>query len=185
MKRFSLLGLAAFVVFASPAQPRLLAQDATPDARPGLVDVAWPGAAIGVGGFLVGGLAGIAIADCPGSDDDGFCALEGAFFGAAALGTIGLATGVHLGNDRRGSYALDLATAGGIWGAAIGLLAANGWPDTATTATFIALPIVQLVATVAVERAVGDRRARRSNAPELSLAPTPGGGYALVGRWKF
>lgn len=127
---------------------------------------------------------GIAIADCPGSDD-GFCALEGAFFGAAALGTIGLATGVHLGNDRRGSYALDLATAGGIWVVAIGLLAAGDWPETATTVTFFTLPVAQLVATVAVERAVGDRRARQGHAPELSLGPTAGGGGALVARWKF
>jgi hypothetical protein len=162
----------------------LQAQDAIPDARPSLIDVVWPGAAMGVGGFPVGGLLGIAIADCSGSDD-GFCALEGGFFGAAALGTIGLATGVHLGNDRRGSYALDLATAGGIWGVTIGLLAASDWPDTATTVAFFTLPIAQLVATVVVERAVGDWRARRSHAPELSLGPTAGDGGMLVARWKF
>lgn len=164
--------------------PALSAQEATPADRPSFIDVAWPGAALGLGGFAVGGLLGIAITDCPGSDE-GLCALEGAFFGAAVLGTFGLATGVHLGNDRRGSYGLDLLTAGGVWCLSIGLLAATGWGDTATAVTFVALPIAQLFATAAVERDIGDRRARKRSAPELGLTLAPGGGVALAGRWKF
>lgn len=185
--RFFVPGLSVLLAVAGPALPRLHAQEVSPAVRPSFVDVAWPGAAMGAGGFLVGGLAGIAIADCPGTENDGICALEGAFFGAGVLGTIGLATGVHLGNDRRGSYALDLVTAGGIWGLTIGVLAANDWPDTATTVAFVTLPIAQMIATVAVERATGDRAAtdRRARELKVGLAPGADGGFVVAGRLRF
>lgn len=185
MRRGTALALAGLIGFGGAHVPSLRAQETTPAGRPGFIDVAWPGAAIGIGGFLAGGLLGIAIADCPGSEDDGLCALEGGFFGAAALGTIGLATGVHLGNDRRGSFGLDVLTAAGIWGLSIGVLAATGWDDTATTVTFVALPIVQLFATVAVEQAVGDRRVRDRGGLELGLTLAPEGGLALAGGLSF
>lgn len=180
LNRSAILGLAGFLAVASPALLPLHAQETPSAVRPSFVDVAWPGAAIGAGGFLVGGLLGGIIADC--SNSDSYCALEGAFYGAGVLGTVGLATGVHLGNDRRGSHALALVTAGSIWGLAIGALAANDWPETATTVAFIMLPIAQMVATVAVERATGDRRAREL---EVGLAPGADGGVAVAGRVRF
>lgn len=62
---------AAAAVYAPP----LRAQDGGSRERPGFIDVACPGAAIGAGGFVVGGLLGIAVADCPGTGNEGLCAL--------------------------------------------------------------------------------------------------------------
>lgn len=177
--RIGLLAVAAILPHAASGQ--------STEERPGFLDVAWPGAALGSVGFVIGGVAGAHLADCE-FDADGFCGLQGALFGAAALGTFGLATGVHLGNDRRGGYGLDLLTAAGIWGVSMALLAATGWDDGATTVGFVALPIAQLLGTVAVERATGDRRVRESNTTgrlDVRFGPTPAGGVAIAGRLRL
>ena len=87
-------------------------------------------------------------------------------------------------NDRRGNIALDLLTGAAIWGAGIAVAAASDWNSTVTTLAFIAIPIAQLVTTVAVERAVGRSRASQ---PDIfvSMGPDLKGGATLVVSLRF
>ncbi len=139
------------------------------------------GAGVGLGllGWLAGALVGAAIeSDCR----EDYCQLEGIFFGGAAGGTAGMALGVHLGNGRRGNFALDLLAAAAVWGAGIGLaLAAE---DEGAVAVLVAIPIVQLGVTVAVERATGRSRARRREA-RLFVVPQRDGRFALAASVSF
>lgn len=117
-------------------------------------------AGLGVLGWGVGALAGHVIqGDCFGE----YCEVEGIFYGGAAGGGLGLAVGAHLGNQRRGSFALDLLTSGVVWGAGYALMSsfANDGDGAGVLLTAIILPPTQLVATVLVERASGRSRARR------------------------
>ena len=140
------------------------------------------GIGLGLAGFAIGGLTASGIAsDCTSHE---LCQLEAAFYGAAAGGTFGMALGVHLGNKRRGNLALDFVTGAAIWGAGIGIAAASDWDDTVTPVAFVMIPIVQLVSTVAVERAVGQSRLRRQRS-SVSLVPRVDGGAMLVGRVAF
>lgn len=119
------------------------------------------GAAGGVAGFFAGGLVGLAFSyDCTGDD---YCGLRGFLIGAAVGGTLTMALGVHLGNDRRGSLPLDMLTGAAVWGVGIGTAAATGWDDSVTLIAAIGVPMAQLLATTAVERATGrSREAKRS-----------------------
>ena len=134
---------------------------------------------MGLGGFFAGGLVGLALTS--GCQGDDYCGLEGFLIGAAVGGTLGMAVGVHLGNDRRGSFPLDFLTGAGIWGIGIGAAALTDWDDTATLIAAIGVPIVQLLGTVAVERATGRSRARSSaGLVSLYVGPQPGGGAVLA-----
>ncbi len=119
------------------------------------------GTGLGLVGFFAGGSVGLALSsNCTGDD---YCEFRGFLLGAAVGGTTAMALGVHLGNDRRGSFPLDLFTGAAIWGAGIGTAAATGWDDTVTLVVAIGVPIAQLLATTAVERATGrSREAKRS-----------------------
>ena len=111
------------------------------------------GGLLGAGGFAAGALIGSAASDeC--EHADALCIEAAAFFGAAGGGTFGMALGVHLGNRRQGNLALDFLTAAAVWGAGI-FAAILADSDRADVAILIAIPIVQLGATVAVERAAG------------------------------
>jgi hypothetical protein len=137
---------------------------------------------LGVAGFIAGGLAAgnAAVGDC----EDLGC-LEAAFYGAAALGTVGVALGAHLGNGRRGDLLLDLATAAGIWVAGIGPILATGKGDGPyAVAAFIGVPIAQVVVTAAVERARGRTKARARRA-DLSIIPLVGRAPGLAVRLRF
>jgi hypothetical protein len=124
------------------------------------------GVLLGGVGFLAGGAVGYAIASScqagtPNPDD--WCAVEGTLIGAAIGGTSGMALGVHLGNGRRGSLALDLLTGAAVWGLGIGI-AAGAKPDWGSPLFWtlsLGIPVGQLAATVAVERAVGRSRGGR------------------------
>jgi hypothetical protein len=116
------------------------------------------GALAGAGGFYVGGLLGSKLSD---ECDDAYdlCLEEGTVLGAAGGGTLGLAVGVHMGNGRQGSLGKDLLVASGIW--AVGVALALGLSDASeetSVGILVAIPILQLGATVAVERAAGRRR---------------------------
>ncbi len=143
------------------------------------------GAAAGIGalGFVAGGLAASQVdQDC----EDLGC-LEAPFYGAALLGTIGVAVGAHLGNGRRGNLGLDLLTSAGIWGLGIGPIIASQSGDDLAVAMFLAVPIVQVLLTTEVERATGRARVRQS-AERLSVSLVPlagrlGSGVALRLGW--
>ena len=140
------------------------------------------GAGIGLGlaGFLVGGLTAAGIASHCSSDE--YCQLEAAFYGAAAGGTLGMALGVHLGNHRRGNFPLDFITGAAVWGTGIGIAAASHWDNTVTWGAFVAIPIVQLATTVAVERAVGRSKGRRLS---MFVVPQIRGGATLAASVAF
>lgn len=116
------------------------------------------GALAGAGGFVAGGSLGSKFSD---ECDDAYdlCIEDGTILGAAGGGTLGMALGVHLGNDGRGSFGKDLLVASGIW--AVGVALALGLSEASeetSVGILVAIPIVQLGATVAVERAAGRRR---------------------------
>ena len=171
--------LAATVMLLAASVPTVAAQyrDAFRLTDPNQTQVAKPisvwrvaasGVGLGLAGFAVGGLIGAGLSGkCTSSDE---CQAEGAFLGAAVGGTLGMALGVHLGNHRRGNYALDALTGAAVWATGIGIAVATG-SESATWAAFVFIPIVQLVTTVAVERAVGRKRAK---ALPVALSIVPG-----------
>ena len=114
------------------------------------------GAAVGLGllGWGAGALAGHLI---QGHCYEDFCGWEGIFYGGAAGGGLGLAVGAHLGNHRRGNFALDVLTSGAVWGLGYAMMrsSVNNNDDVGLAITAIVLPPTQLVATVLVERATG------------------------------
>ncbi len=140
------------------------------------------GVGIGMGGFLAGGLAGLAATSgCTGDD---YCGARGFLIGAAVGGTLGMALGVHLGNDRRGSLPLDMLTGAAVWGIGIGGAALSDWDDTVTFIAAIGVPIVQLLTTVAVERATGRSRDAKRNL-SVSAGPNLQGGLTLAASLHF
>lgn len=135
------------------------------------------GLVLGAAGFVAGGFAAGKLADCDGED---FCGLEAAFHGAAAFGTAGLALGVHLGNARQGNYGLDLLTAAGVWAAGYGLARADGFDSPLSTTVLVLIPVMQLVATISVERAEGRAGERdRVSPPSVNVGLDGRGGLAL------
>ena len=125
----------------------------------------WPvllGSAAGVVGF-VGGLAvGYEVANSEACRlSDGPCISEGTLLIASVFGALGLATGTHVGNARKGSLGYDMVVSVGL--GAIGLaLSALVHEDSGTltdnrfgSSVLLVLPLAQLVGTVYVERRIG------------------------------
>ena len=133
------------------------------------------GVGIGGAGFVLGALAGVGIS---GECDEAQC-LGTAFWLGAAGASLGVGTGVHLGNGSRGNLWLDLLTSVGIGAAGAGIGAAFGG-DTGTAITLVAASVASVVVTTEVERATGRSRARKRQALhagprgiELGLGATP------------
>lgn len=118
------------------------------------------GLGLGAAGILLGGAIGLGVADCPAEEE---CELQGAFYGAAAGETLGMALGIHIGNRRRGSFALDIVTATLISGTGIGVAYASDWDNEVTLLALVAVPIAQLIGVTLLERAVGRKRAEVGN----------------------
>ena len=135
---------------------------------------------IGAAGFVAGFLAA---ADAVGGDCEELDCLEAGFYGAAALGTFGVALGSHLGNRRRGNLGLDFAVAAGIWGLGIGPLLLAGNSGNGAAVLLVAVPIAQVIVATALDRSVGRKKERKRNGHVgLSVLPTTDGGIALLGR---
>lgn len=129
---------------------------ANPDNNRDALRLVMGGLGLGVVGVFLGGYAGARIEENGGCAYDDFCGLAGAVVGATVGETILLPAGVHLANDQRGSYALDVGAAA--------LAGLGGWILTFATndGTFLlAIPAGQLIAAVLVER----RSGRGSRAP--------------------
>jgi hypothetical protein len=141
-------------------------QQVNSERQPSALKAAGMGVLLGGVGFLAGGAVGYRIASSCQSgtpNPDNWCAVEATLIGAAIGGTSGMALGVHLGNGRRGSLALDLLTGGAVGGLGM-VIAASSQRDhggALTRTLYFGIPVGQLAATVAVERAVGRSRARR------------------------
>ena len=118
------------------------------------------GLGLGAAGFLAGGGAAFYVADRSCSPYDDCCPPAYGLVGAAAGASLGMALGVHLGNDRRGSYFLDALTGAAVWGLGIAVTAGSGWDESASLMATL-IPVAQITATVAVERSVARARARR------------------------
>lgn len=117
------------------------------------------GGALGlVGGYAIGYALGGGNRDSCG---DVFpCGAVPGVIGAMIGEIVLLPVGVHIFNDRRGHFAMDLFTSAGV--GALGVLLAATVSEGALSEgrALLVVPIIQLAATVAVERAAGrkDRR---------------------------
>jgi hypothetical protein len=142
--------------------------------EPEVGDVIAAGMGLGAVGVLAGGLAASLFASgCTGD----YCRLEAVVLGAGAAGTVGMAVGVHLGNRRRGNLALDVMVATAIWVPGVAV-AVSGAGEGGTLLLFVAMPVAQLAATVAVERAVGRSRLSAGEV-SVSVLPSLDGSAAL------
>jgi hypothetical protein len=133
---------------------------------------------LGIGGWVAGAFTGAAAeANCTDGD---YCQAEGILLGAAVGGTVGLALGVHLGNRRRGNFALDVLSGAMVWGASVGAfyLVGADLDEPASVAVLVAEPILQLVTTVVVERARG-RSIARKRATNVLVTQTQDGQLGL------
>ena len=175
--------LGAQVVDEHPKIPDTIEAPADTSSEAHLGKVYAGGVLLGLTGFFAGGLTGYFVSrgGCAGED---YCGLEGFLIGAAVGGTLGMGYGVHLGNGRRGSLPLVLLTGAGIWGVGIGAAALSGWDDPLTGIVAIGVPIVQLLGTVAVERATG-RAKERKRALSLYAAPDFAGGVLIGANLRF
>jgi hypothetical protein len=154
-----------------PAVPAQLTVDPPPTGR--LVAGALAGGAAGAlaGGLLAGGLRFLGPCD----DQDGCIDryADWAFSGAVLGQSVGLPLGVHLANGRQGRLPPALLASAGIGTA--GLIAywgiqrygtdewgnTRGNPDLLTAATLVAVPVLELVTSIAIERATSRRRGGR------------------------
>lgn len=103
------------------------------------------GGAVGmVGGMFLGGLM-------DGPPDDGcidFCFGSGLLLGTLVGEVAGIALGVHLANGRRGSLPVGLLTSAGI-------LVLGGLVSLEAPEVFLAIPVVQIIGAIQVERITG------------------------------
>ncbi len=138
---------------APPTSSAIAASSAADSSQPW---IGWPiiaGLGLGTAGWFVGALLALEIEkDCGEDCGEDLCVLDEVIFLGAATGTTGLALGVHLGNGRRGNFALDLLTASGVWATGFVLFVASDNQDLAIPLAVL-VPIGQLAATTAVERA--------------------------------
>ena len=109
-------------------------------------------------GLFLGGAAGYGIETMFVDNCTDYCGLGGIFLGGVVGESLGMAFGVHTGNDQRGSYAGavvgPLAVAAGSIAAA-SLIGDQGVP---AIAIGIAVPIAQLYASIRGEQAAIRRR---------------------------
>lgn len=98
-------------------------------------------------GGLAGALVGVSIEAASTADCREWCGMAGGAFGFLAGETLGLSAGVHLGNDKRGSFALTALAAGAVFVGGIWL--AESVPGVALV---IAIPTTQLILATEVQR---------------------------------
>ncbi len=162
---------------AAAAHAQEVPTEARP-AEPAINSPIWSGVGLGLSGFIAGAYVGAhSGSGCLSGED---CDIEGAFIGAAIGGTAGMALGVHLGNRSRGNLGLDFLTGAGVWVGGMALGSATHWRGNAATFVLLGIPIVQLIGTVTVERAIGRKEDRNATAhPAVSIIPTRRGGTLL------
>lgn len=123
---------------------------AVPERRHGTAKLAVAGAAGAGIGFMAGGYLGAAL---DGRDEDciDMCFGPGLILGALGGEALGMALGVHLANGRQGSLAKNALVSAAILTAGIYATHESG-------GLVLAVPVGQLVGTVAMERADTRRR---------------------------
>jgi hypothetical protein len=155
----------------SPNASAQLAMKERPTGRLMVGGLAGGAAGALAGGLLAGGLCALGPCD----DQDGCLDryADWAVSGAVLGQSLGLALGVHLANDRQGRLPPALLASAGIGTA--GLLAywgiqrhgtdewgnTRGNPDALTAITLVAMPVLEVVTTIAIERATIRHRGNR------------------------
>lgn len=134
--------------FSMQTEPRTLSTLAESRPAPTLALGGLLGGAAGfVGGFYVGAL----LADGDDADDLDF--LSGGVAGATIGEGLLLPLGVHLANDRQGSFLTSAAASLAIAAAGLLALQAAHYDPPAAPIVLVAVPVAQLVASIAIERA--------------------------------
>jgi hypothetical protein len=109
------------------------------------------GALTGAAGLLIGGFVGAALMGDRAEGDSWVDALQGAVVGGTMGESLMLPVGVHLANDRRGSLLLSMPASLAI-GVAGATLARNTDSKTKNLPILILTPVLQLVASIAIEK---------------------------------
>lgn len=125
-------------------------KDTTKAQKPGSVVGATLGGILGGAvGFAGGALIGLYADDCykHGGESSLFCNFDTGLVVGSTSGAVLLATGVHLGNGRHGSFKNDLLVSVLIGGVGLGTALAAESPT-----MLFSVPIVQLIGTVYMER---------------------------------
>jgi hypothetical protein len=162
MRRTVLAVTVALATLATQGQAQRLAQPLTPrlSTAEGLVRGGIPQpiprpprspAVLALGGVLAGtaGVFGGAwIGNELTKDACEDCFLEGLVYGGVAGGSALLPLGVHLANGRRGNYGASLLSSLGIGAAGLAVAFASN-----EGAVMLAVPVLQLVSSIAIERA--------------------------------
>jgi len=149
----------------------------SPDLVPAMTPVA-NGILLGSAGILLGGAVGVSLTQ--GCNWDEFCELRGAFWGASAGWTFGVAAGIHSGNRYQGSFGLTLLTSTLIGG--FGAVMAAGGDG--SPMVFFLFPPLQVVSTAIVERS-GTKPRVKEGQPRVSFGPTPDGRWMVATGFTF
>lgn len=109
----------------------------------------------GVAGLLIGGATAAGLGNLGCTEGCGESGLYWALLGAAVGETISLPLGVHLANRRQGSYLFAMLASVALTGAGIGM--AVGLPESPTgdqgrSILLIAVPVMQMVSSIQIER---------------------------------
>ena len=118
-----------------------------PGTHPALLAVS--GVVGGAAGLLAGGYVGSRLTE----DDCEDCFFIGGAYGAVAGWTTGIPLGVHLANGGRGRFLPSLAASIAIGTVGVGAAAASD-----TYEIMIAVPVLQLVSSILIERATSSAR---------------------------
>lgn len=145
-------------------QQRVSSSEAVRVERPTSTLVLGGAAGAGAGllaGGVLGGALGYALTRC--DDQDGCFGdyLNAAFNGAAVGTSVLIPLGVHLANGREGRYAPALLASAGLGALGLGVfwgVQKSEGPDALMVASVVATPALQLLTSVAIERATSRRR---------------------------
>jgi hypothetical protein len=130
----------------------------TPDSLASTGDMIVGGLLGGAVGVFLGGAAGGGLSSMLSNNCVDYCGLAGAALGAAIGGTLGLAFGVHVANDRRGSFASAVTGPVIVGVAAIATIAIFEDARVPAIAVGVAIPTAQLATAILGERAAMRRR---------------------------
>jgi hypothetical protein len=133
------------------------------------------GAALGFGGIFVGAAMGASSAS-----DGSYDELGHAIVGAIGGEILGVAIGVHAGNNGRGMFMADLAVSALTLIAGGAMLANSENED----GPWLLVPIAQLALTVATERGTESPKSSRPSAL-IGLGPAPNRGIGLGASLSF
>ena len=132
---------------------------------------------LGSVGLLTGGVLAMIVSH--GCTWDYSCQWITVVYGASVGWTLGMTKGIHIGNQKRGSFILDLGIAGSLLGLGFAVIDSENWP-----LVFSLIPLAQMVGTVIVDRVVASIRLA-SGPLSFSVFPGTNGDAVLVTGFAF